>query len=506
MSNRVSPDAGPAWLPGLQTAITAERRYIGHTVVGASFETPVLDETQAAELAGRVRAGVLEARSSHRVADVVEAVAAAAGRLADPEDAFGSAAVDAVRRASGCSVTAARELLAEHARGWTASVLTDRVREELGDPGLLDSARSDPRRPGRRRRAVGPPLIHLVLAGNVPGVAVTAVIRCLLVRSGVLCKLPSSEPWLVGLFARALHEEDPALGATVAATWWPTETSAARAAVYDAAVDDAAVDDATAETAAVWIKRSGKVVVYGGADAIRALRAQTPPSTPLVEYGPRVGVVLLGPEATDAELDGLARDTFAYEQAGCVSPRLVYLLSGAGPGRSTGRNPGVEALLDRLGVALSKRAARDSAAPLTDAEAVAIREARSATQFGSGGGQVRGPAELGWTILYRRRVDTYSEPLPRVLWAYEMKGIEELAGLRGVLEGRIQAMGIAGVPPAAERQAEDLAVELGVSRVTRPGDMAWPPPDWRHDGRMQLLPLVRWTELETDGGSEPSAR
>jgi hypothetical protein len=26
--------------------------------------------------------------------------------------------------------------------------------------------------------------------------------------------------------------------------------------------------------------------------------------------------------------------------------------------------------------------------------------------------------------------------------------------------------------------------------------MAWPPADWRHDGRMQLMPLLRWTDFE----------
>ncbi len=477
----------PAWLPGFERTMDPERRFAGRTVAGASFHAPALEEAQYARVAEHVRAKALEVRASHRVADVVAAVAAAAGRLADPDDAFGEAAVDAVGRASGCSVPAARELLREHARGWTTTALTELLEEELGDPGFLDGPRPDDARPGRRRRAVGPPLIHLVLAGNVPGVAVTAVIRCLLVRSGVLCKLPSSEPWLVGLFARALHEEAPALGATVAATWWPTSS---RADVPDGVH--------AADAAAAWTNRSGKVVVYGGDEAIRATRVRTPPSTHIVEYGPRIGVALLGSGATDRELEGLARDTFAYGQAGCVSPRLVYMLSEDEPlPPGTGSQQRIARLLDRLAIALSDQAMAASALRLTDEEAVAIREARSALQFDAEAGEVRGPTGLEWTLLYRRKTDTYSEPLPRVLWAYGLAGVEELGELRRVLEGRIQALGIAGLPPATERRAEELAVELGVSRVTRPGEMAWPPPDWRHDGRMQLLPLVRWTDFET---------
>jgi hypothetical protein len=321
-------------------------------------------------------------------------------------------------------------------------------------------------------------VLHLVLAGNVPGVAVTAVIRGLLVRSAVLCKLPATEPWLVGLFARALAEEDPALAETLAATWWPA--------------------DAPGPVAHEWTKRSGKVVVYGGAEAVRSLRARTPPTIPLLEYGPRVGVALLGPAVTDEELGGLVRDTLAYDQAGCVSPRLVYLLggnSGAGGGDvSSSADP----RLDRLAVLLSAEVERRGKVLTTDEEAVDIRAARTRLQFGAeAGGRAMGPEDLGWTILHRREAGAYSEPLPRVLWVYDLASVEELAELQGVLEGRVQALGIAGVDDPTRHVAERLAVELGISRVTPLGEMAWPPADWRHDGRMQLMPLLRWTDFET---------
>jgi hypothetical protein len=135
---------------------------------------------------------------------------------------------------------------------------------------------------------------------------------------------------------------------------------------------------------------------------------------------------------------------------------------------------------------------------MSDGEAMQIRAARARYQFEKAdGARAFGPADLAWTLLYRSRPGAYSEPLPRVLWVYAIDRLEELGRLRGVLEGRIQALGIAGVSETDRRRAEELAVELGVSRVTPPGAMAWPPADWRHDGRMQLLPLVRWTDLET---------
>ena len=462
---------GPEWLPGLADDFDPENRLDGHTVAGATYWVPQLTDAESVAVAETVRTAALAARRTHRAADVVVAVARAAGRLADRDDPYGRAALDALQAATGCSRTAAAGLLERNAAGWTAPVLSALIRSEFGELAVLDQPRPDPGQPGRRRRAAGPPVVHLVLAGNVPGVAVTAVIRSLIVRSGVLCKLPSAEPWLVGLFARALHEEDPALAATLAATWWP-----------------AAVPGPIAHE---WTKRAGKVIVYGGPDAVRALRARTPPTIPLVEYGPRLGAVILGPDTTEAELDGLARDTCAYDQAGCVSPRLVYLLG-------MESSDEVDALLGRLGRALGAETARLAPVFTTDEEAVDIRAARARYQFdATDGARALGPADLAWTLLYRARAAAYSEPLPRVLWVYGIAGLEELSRLRGVLEGRLQALGVAGLPDTDRRRAEELAVELGVSRVTPPGAMAWPPADWRHDGRMQLLPLVRWTDLET---------
>jgi len=256
---------GPAWLPGLDSTRTPEVCHEGATVAGATFTVAALDGPDAAVVADVARSAALAARDTHGIADVVTAISRAALRLADPDDPIGSQAVTALRASGGWPLQVARDLLASSAIGWTEESLMSVVSSELGDPALLDGPQLDTGCPGRRRQAIGPPTLFLVLAGNVPGVAVTAVLRGLLVRSAVLCKLPQDEPDLVGLFARALHEEDPALAATIAATWWPANQPSP------------AADE--------WTKRSGKVIVYGRAETVRSLRARTPPEIPLVEYG-----------------------------------------------------------------------------------------------------------------------------------------------------------------------------------------------------------------------------
>ena len=60
----------------------------------------------------------------------------------------------------------------------------------------------------------------------------------------------------------------------------------------------------------------------------------------------------------------------------------------------------------------------------------------------------------------------------------------------------MQALAAAGLDPETRGQIEDLAVEWGVARVAPVGGMAWPPADWRHNGQMQLQPLLNWTDFE----------
>ncbi|HSR43345.1 MAG TPA: acyl-CoA reductase, partial [Longimicrobiales bacterium] len=87
------------------------------------------------------------------------------------------------------------------------------------------------------------------------------------------------------------------------------------------------------------------------------------------------------------------------------------------------------------------------------------------------------------------------EGLPRVLRVHGVASPGRLEQLLVPLAGRIQAVGYAGEDGAGE--LAERAAALGVSRVAPVGSMAWPPADWRHDGRHQLLPLIQWTDWES---------
>jgi hypothetical protein len=460
---------GPApWhLPGLPE--NRDRAGVeGTAASGRSYRVPRLDGTDAEAVAREVRRAALETRRELPTSRVVAAASRAALRLADPSDPAGAEALDVLSDELDWPESLSRETLAGMARGWTREALSSVLERELGGTAVLDGwADADSGAlPGRRRRAAGPPLLLVVHAGNVPGVAVTAALRGLLVRSGVLCRAPGSEPGLLACFARALAAEDPLLGRCLATAWWPSGEEAPWSE---------------------WVKRSGKVVVYGGDAAIDGVRDRVPAHVDIVAYGPRLGIAVLLP---DAELDGaaaaLARDVCAYEQQGCVSPRLVY---------AVGRDPA--AVGQALGSALDSEVARLPRPAPDAATAVAVRSARAEAEFAGLAGRPVGLETSGegptWTVVVGGD-PCRSDSLPRFVRVHGVADVDELERLLEPLEGRLQSVGYAGAA-GAEALAE-AAARLGACRVAPVGTLAWPPSDWLHDGRPQLLPLLDWTEWE----------
>lgn len=451
----------------------------GRTVAGRAFQVPAPTAEGAARITGEVRRAALQARRERSLAEVVQAAATAAGRLAEVSTEAGGEAVRLVADEQGWSEPLAQETLAEMGRIWTEESLWSVLRSELRDPLVLEGFRVDPEaRDGlleaswgeRRRRASGPPLLFQIMAGNVPGVAVTAVMRGLLVRSGVLTKLSEEEPGLVVLFARQLAEVDPLLALSLAAMWWPAEEEH--------------------PLWSEWTAKAGRLVVYGGEAAVLGVRGRARPDQEIITYGPKLGVGVILPGAdVPAAAGALARDVCAYEQQGCVSPRLVFVLGSAEP------------FAKELAGALARETERIPRRPLRPEEAVATRSARAEVEFrGYAHGASRVLAserDLAWTVLLDDPPCLEVESLPRVVRVSRVGTLEILKRLIQPLSGRIQALGYAGDGGLLRLLAE-VAADLGVGRLAPLGRLAWPPADWRHDGRYQLLPLLTWTDWEAE--------
>lgn len=478
-------------LPGLERDPSAGPWHRGRTPAGHQFRAPAMESGEASLVAEEVCSAALQARRDRGVSEVAHRAGEAARALADAETAAGRQARERLGLELGWPEPLAGETLQRMARGWAPTTLMGLVRRELGDPAVLDGFVADPaagdgpaggavpaggdepadgtpRGGGRRRTAAGPPLLLQVQSGNVPGVGITGILRALMVGSGVLVKSSRQCPGLAAAFARSLARRDPVLGRSVAVTWWP--------------------GGERPPEARTWAKRAGKAVVYGGEEAISGLRDLLPVECDLVRYGPKLGVGIV---LRDADLPeaarSLSRDVCAYEQRGCLSPRLVFTVG------EERREPFARLMAEALGdeVEASGRAT------LSAAEASAIRNLRAEVELGGHGVEARvvgPPGELGWTVLTAPRPRIETEALPRVVRIYRVPDVEGWARLLRPLEGRIQAVGYAG-----EAELDELARRsalLGACRIAPFGTVAWPPPDWMHDGRGQLAPLLRWTELE----------
>lgn len=420
-----------------------------------------------------------EARDAHLagrpVAEIVGVIDAVATRFLDSGDPLRQAAERALPAVTNYSPAMIRLVLDRMAADWRAPRLRELLRAEFGDPRVLDGFVPAPRSHGQHA-AFGPRLAVHVFSGNVPGVAVTSVIRSLLVKAATLGKAAVGEPLLAALFARGVAEADAELGACLAVTYW---------AGGDEGMERAALDPADA------------VVVYGGAEAIASIRGRTPPGARFLGYGPKVSFGVVGRAALadgDAAREaarGAALDASTFDQQGCVSPHLFYAESGGAV------SP--EAWAGMLAEAMGEVEAALPRGTLSPGESSAIRQLRGEMEFaeaGGGGVRLHASAEgTAWSVVYDPRPDFTASCLNRVVRVKPVERLEDVAGLVAPFAPVLQTVGVAAAPDEVRALALALG-RAGASRFAPLGRMAWPPPWWHHDGRPPLRDLVRWVDLE----------
>jgi hypothetical protein len=355
---------------------------------------------------------------------------------------------------------------------WTEPALLKLLDAELAGGRLLDGFFE---RGGARVRAVGPRLAYHVFSGNVPGVAVTAMVRSMLVKAATLGKTASGDPLFAAVFAQALREIDPVLADCLAVTHWPGGGSM---------VEDEA------------IAAADLIVVYGGAEAVRSLRSRSPATARVIEHGPRVSLGIVG---RDARTDRPTARTLAaraawaaslFDQQGCVSPHLIWVERG---GDVTPRE-----FARLIGDGMAQLAAELPRGSLTAAEAAAIHQARAAAEFRAIAGEemeVLEGASAGWTVIYDG--DPRFEPscLNRTLRVKPIDRLEDVPKLIESVRGFVQTVAMEGEGARTRALANAIAA-AGATRITNYSHMPWPAPTGHHDGAGPLSELVQWVDLE----------
>jgi hypothetical protein len=434
--------------------------------------TPALLRQQVRALAGAREQSLV----GRPVAEIVRVVDRVAARLLDPADPLRQAAELALPAITHYSPAMIARVLDRMAADWRADRLRALLAAELGDARVLDGFAPAPGGRGRTM-AIGPRLAVHVFSGNVPGVAVTSLVRALLVKSASLGKTAMGEPLLPALFARAVAEEDAELGACLAVAYWPGGGGE---------MERAALEGADA------------VIAYGGRGAVDSIRAQAPPEARFLGYGPKlsfgvVGRARLSSDAAEETARAAALDASTFDQQGCVSPHVFYVEEG---GDVAPRE--WAAMLARGMETVERELPRG---PLGPGEASAIRQLRGEAEFREGVELHAPEAGTAWTVVYDPEPAFEASCLNRVVRVKPVAALADVPALVAELGEVLQTVGVA----AGEGETADLAAalgRLGASRVSPLGEMAWPPPWWHHDGLPPLRALLRWCDLEgpADGG------
>ena len=441
---------------------------------GAQWRVPRLSPDALSRLGQslvRNRAQILARRP---LASIIAAIDHVAQRFLDETDPIRREADALLPGATGYAPAMTRLTLGHSAHDWCAPALERLIHAELRDPGALDGFVFDATR-ASRVHASGPALIVHILSGNVPGVAVTSLVRSLLVKSASLAKTAIREPVLAPLFARALAEIDPDLGSCLAVTYWNGG---------DAAAERAATTHAEA------------VVFYGGAEAAREIRGRLGSGVTLIEHGPRVsfGMVMRETLADRAVAHSLAaavaRATATFDQQGCVSPQLVYVEEG---GVVSPRE-----FAAQVADTLQAEAGTLPRGPLSPAEAASIHEFRASAEFRAIAGEdvaLFASADTSATVIFEADVTFAGSLLNRVLRVKAVADVGLIPDLLWPARHLLQTAAVAGPSARIEALAPRL-VAAGVTRITSFARMPFPPPFWHHDGRGPLGELLRWADLE----------
>ena len=239
-----------------------------------------------------------EALLGRSLASIIEALGTVGARLLDPEDPLRAEALDVLPGSAGLSPAMASAVLDGMASDWTADRLRGLVSAEFADPEVLDTFVTGSR---SRLRAFSPGVCIQIVAGSVPGVGATALVRSLLTKAPTLLKPGRGDVVLPVLFARALEEADPDLGQAVAVVYWRG-------------------GQGELETAA--LQGAGVVTAYGGDEAVRSIRDRTPVSARFVAYHHRVSFGVVGRDALTPALLHRTASAF-FDQRGCVSPHVL---------------------------------------------------------------------------------------------------------------------------------------------------------------------------------------
>lgn len=463
------------YLPGLAREDVQWQTLAFASAAGrVDVEVPVLSAAQMTALARRVREASRLHLKTMTVSQIVAVIDRAMARLLDPQDAYRQQANRLLPIITGYDTEMVRLGLTAFFKTFRAPQLQRFVAEDFANPKLLDEFQ--PRPKGGAARAFGPELLFHSWAGNVPALPLWSLVCGLLVKTGGIGKLPSAEPLFAGLFARLLAEVHPPLADCLAVVWWKGGDEVQADAIY-----------AEADT----------VLGYGGNASLDEIRRRLPVTTRFLPYGHKLGFGMIGVAALDtlrgpATARLAAHDVMRYDQHGCYSPHVFYVERG---GQVSPREFAhyVASELANLQHRFPRRALA-----LEEVAAVAGWRQAGELQSLSNAGDVEliGGDAAAWGLTYSEQPQALAPTaLNRSVQVVAVDKLDDVIAQVQAYRPFLQTAGLATAPAELFRLSGLLGA-AGVTRISAIGSMTSPEAGWHHDGRFNLLDLVRIVEIE----------
>ena len=303
-------------------------------------------------------------------------------------------------------------------------------------------------------------MLH-ILAGNVPAVAITSIVRGSLTKNANIIKMSDRDVITASYFAQSFHDVDPEhpVTKTTSVLYWP---------------------DTNHEIFGKIISLVNAVSVWGGYDAIHETRKNSPQGVELLEFGPRRGVQLIGKDAfhdLEKATRNAAHDLTLFDQEACFSPQIAF----------------VEGDPERYAESLAKSLAEENARlpkGYSDPKFHAnITNARIYSKFR--GHKVHTSAKTEWTIILASKMEDFpTHPLGRTIFIIPVKDLAESFNYIGP---ETQVVAIEPYSRAADLK-ERLTVK-GVDRITRLGKMGYFALGSPQEGMYPLSRMVRWVKM-----------
>jgi len=294
-------------------------------------------------------------------------------------------------------------------------------------------------------------LVVIVLASNVPALAVQALLPALALGRPALIKSATAEPYFAPALVHALGQADARLRDAMAAVTWPGGMRVLENAVFH---------------------HAERVLAYGARASIADLRARLGPK--LCAFGPKLSLAVIGREIEPREIaSGLARDIALFDQRGCLSIQAIYTAGDA------------QALARALAAALVARARAWPMGAIEPSAAAAVQRLRACAVMK---GQVLPALPLASGTVMVEPDPTFS-PSPG-LRTVRIHPLPELAARPRLLRawrGSLQGAALAG---SAARALMPRLRELGIRRMAAPGALQDTGATWDRNGRDPLEALA----------------